>query len=175
MHRQAVAGYAETCGGASWMAVRARGPATTITAERLRQRYLRTHVTKTNVCERLSARSLLSYEIYPPMTGASARGWDGRAAAGAEYVAYSSNSSGTITVDLSGESGNWRLLEWDPAGSLEPIDRGVQAGGAVRTWNVAKGETAVVVMQTNFEPARAPILRLKMAARPPPEKPISAS
>jgi hypothetical protein len=109
-----------------------------------------------------------------PHDGNFGSGWDGRAAVGGEYVAYSSNSAGSITVDLSGESGNWRLLEWDPTDSLEPIDRGVQAGGAVRTWNVAKGEVAVVVTQTNFDPARTPSSS-EDGGSPRPGDPIPAS
>jgi hypothetical protein len=70
------------------------------------------------------------------------RGWTGRVHRGVEYVAFSP-VGGSITIDLSGEEGSWRLFDWDPSTSSAPVDRGARKAGNSLTWSVRRGAAGV--------------------------------
>jgi len=76
-------------------------------------------------------------------------GWSGRVNPGVEYVAFSESSAGTITVDLSGQTGTWELLDWDPGSSLLPVSRGSRSGGGLVSWPVRTGECGARVSRVD--------------------------
>jgi hypothetical protein len=74
-------------------------------------------------------------------------GWKGRKNPGVEYVAWKSGSSTSISVNLSGENGLWRLYEWNPTSSSAGSDRGTKPAGNSVTWTVRSGECGVVIVK----------------------------
>jgi len=83
-------------------------------------------------------------------------GWDGRISIGNEYAAYATNSSGTIRVDLSAETGSWTLFEFDPKTLDGPVNRGERDAGGFATWSVRSGETAVRIVPNSNPPTPRP-------------------
>ena len=81
--------------------------------------------------------------------GEVAATWHGRSNPGVEYVGYSSDSGGSVTVDLAGLSGTWELFESDAdnSGATE-VSAGQKVGGSSQVWTLANlGEVAVRVVQ----------------------------
>ncbi len=93
-----------------------------------------------------------------PDDGPFSGGWNGRVRPGAEYVAHRLDSSGTITVDLTGENGAWKLLDWDPLGSAGPVDRGTRAAGGSVSWAVRSGECAVQIVPADAGASDPPVI-----------------
>jgi hypothetical protein len=78
-------------------------------------------------------------------------GWLGRINPGREYAAYNNSSGGSITVDLSGETGMWKLYDWEAEGntSAQVMDRGEKQAGSSVTWTVRSGECGVRIVNTS--------------------------
>jgi hypothetical protein len=101
-----------------------------------------------------------------PDNGPFGSNWKGRVSPGQEYVAYSDGSSGSITVDLGGESGSWELFDWDPSGTSSPVGRGVRNGGASATWSVRGGECAVRIAKVGSADTTPPTQPQNLSGTP---------
>ncbi|MBT8440392.1 MAG: hypothetical protein KJO91_11740, partial [Gammaproteobacteria bacterium] len=74
-------------------------------------------------------------------------GWSGRVNSNLEYVAYNKASSKTVNVDLSAESGQWQLYEWDASSpGSQPVSHGVQSGGSSVTWSLNFNDSAIQII-----------------------------
>lgn len=76
-------------------------------------------------------------------------GWRGRVSKGREYVAFSSSSGGSISVDLSSEDGTWALFEWDVTSGGAPVSRAMREGGQYVTWKLSFTESAVRIVKSD--------------------------
>lgn len=72
--------------------------------------------------------------------------WSGRVNKNVEYVAYNKSSQKIVDVDLTTESGQWQLFEWDASASgTNPVVHEVRSGGASVTWNLNFSDSAIQI------------------------------
>ena len=57
-----------------------------------------------------------------------------------------------VVVDLSAESDQWKLFDWDPTSLLRPLDRGSQTAGADVSWTVRSGECGIRLVSCPVSP-----------------------
>jgi hypothetical protein len=77
-------------------------------------------------------------------------GWSGRINTNVEYVAYNKSSQKFVGVDLTIESGQWRLFEWDAsAPGARPVVHELRPGGSSVTWNLNFNDSAIRIIKSD--------------------------
>lgn len=92
-------------------------------------------------------------------------GWSGRVNKNVEYVAYNKSSAKSVVVDLSAESGQWQLYEWNASAPESiPVMQGMQSGGSSVTWKLNYNDSAIQIKK--YDP-NVESINLQAAPKPP--------